>query len=355
MIAGLFFLTVFFIHSFSSGQPASQTNASPHITSRTMTEASGGIPYCYKVAFTDPDGPLDTAVYSRYPSWLMVEADSLYGVPPPGAKDTTFLVIISDGLHADTARVAIAVNPTIIVYGDSRTNAKVHRRIIGLIVRQKPQTVFHTGDLVEDGNRSSDWETFNAITSAMRAESEFYPALGNHEHQSPLFFSDFELPNNEQWYSVNRNRIHFIVLNSCVPTDTSSKQYHWLEADLARISDSTKFIAAVFHHPPFSSGSHREDEKGLRQTLVPLFERYGVAIVFNGHDHSYERLQCDSIYYIVTGGGGAPLSGRERVHPCSKVFRKIHHYCKVSRVDDRMIVRVFDIDSQLIDQFEITR
>ena len=38
--------------------------------------------------------------------------------------------------------------------------------------------------------------------------------------------------------------------------------------------------------------------------LVPLFEQYGVDVVFNGHDHHYERSYKDGVYYIVTGGGG---------------------------------------------------
>ncbi|MCK4236104.1 MAG: metallophosphoesterase [Candidatus Krumholzibacteria bacterium] len=53
--------------------------------------------------------------------------------------------------------------------------------------------------------------------------------------------------------------------------------------------EKDRFIAAIFHHPPISTGPHTEDEMGLRKTIVPLFERYGVDVVFNGHDHIYER------------------------------------------------------------------
>jgi len=239
------------------------------------------------------------------------------------------------------------------VYGDSRTNHTVHQQIADMITSTYPSIVFHTGDLVENGNYQGQWDIFNSITSGMRTVAEFYPSLGNHENQSPLYFQNFELPNNEQWYSVERNNIHFVVLNSCIPIDTVSEQYLWLKNDLAGINDSIKYTVAVFHYPPYSAGQHTEDEKGLRQTLIPLFEEYGIDIVFTGHDHDYERSFCGGIYYIVTGGGGAPLRGQARTHPCSQLFLMKYNFCILKLLKDRLVVKVFDNNSQMIDQFEV--
>ena len=58
---------------------------------------------------------------------------------------------------------------------------------------------------------------------------DFYPALGNHERDSQLFFDNFSLPNNEQWYSLEINGIHFIVLDSNSDTSGTSEQYRWLK------------------------------------------------------------------------------------------------------------------------------
>ena len=328
-------------------------NDSPVITSKDSTEAAGGIFYSYRATFVDADGPQGFIEFRNYPSWLTVGSDSLFGIPPDGVFSTNFVVVVSDGFLSDTQSVLIETTPCIVVYGDTRTGHDQHRQLVSLIRQNKPSAIFHVGDLVNDGTLQSDWDIFNSIVAEMLSESEFYPALGNHEKQSPLYFSNFDLPGNEQWYSVETNRTHFTILNTCVTTGPASEQYKWLEADLASVSEAIEFIVAVFHHPPYSTGAHPEDEMQLRQTLVPLFEQYGVDICFTGHDHDYERSFCGGIYYIVTGGGGAPLRDQTRTHPCSQLFVKQYEFCKLSMVDNRLVVKVFDINSQLIDQFEI--
>ena len=45
-----------------------------------------------------------------------------------------------------------------------------------------------------------------------------------------------------------------------------------------------------------------------RTMLAPIFEAHHVDVVFNGHDHDYERTQpINGVLYIVSGGGGGPL------------------------------------------------
>jgi Calcineurin-like phosphoesterase len=328
-------------------------NIAPEITSPIMTEASGGIYYIYRAVVLDSDSPASSVRFSSYPSWLTPDNDSLFGTPPDALGDTSFLLIASDGSRADTALIQIKMNPAIIVFGDTRTGHNIHRQIVNLITQTKPSAVFHTGDLVSDGRFKSDWDTFNVIAAPILAHSEFYPALGNHEHQSKLYFDNFTLPGNEQWYSVEKNRTHFIILNSCITITPESEQYKWLVNDLSGIGDSIRFVVALFHHPPYSTGEHDEDEMGLRATLVPLLEKYGVDMIFNGHDHDYERSLCGGRYYIVAGGGGAPLRDQARTSPCSQLYLKKYHFCKLSMVDGRLIVKVYDNRAHLIDHYEI--
>ncbi|MGB6370881.1 MAG: metallophosphoesterase [Atribacterota bacterium] len=246
-----------------------------------------------------------------------------------------------------------SLSSPIIIYGDSRTNHQTHQKIVNEIIKTKPAIVFHTGDLVEDGLNLTQWATFNQIVSGLMEIAEFYPALGNHENNSPLYFDNFDLPHNERWYSVEKDNFHFIVLDSNSDCSIGSEKYFWLEDDLQNINENIKFVIAIFHHPPFSTGPHAEDEKGLRQTIIPLFEQYGIDIVFNGHDHDYERSFYNDIYYIVTGGGGAPLYDQARTSPYSQLFIKVYHFCKLTLTNNQLIIEVYDIDSNLIDQFVI--
>jgi hypothetical protein len=330
-------------------------NHPPQITSINHIEADIETPIVYRASYFDRDCTVDTLHFLALPSWLSAEADSVFGVVPVSAVDTSFLVVASDGVLKDTLQVMINLSRPVAIYGDSRTGHAVHRQIVAAIVSQRPRVVFHTGDLVGDGFNSADWDSFNVITADLREQTEFFPTLGNHEGQSPLFFDNFDLPNNEQWYSVDRDSIHFIVLNSCVSTQPNSEQWSWLVADLQHVSSSIKFKVALFHHPPYSTGPHTEDEAGLRETVVPLFEQYGVDIVFSGHDHSYERSYCGGRYYIVTGGGGAPMHDQTRQHPCSQIYLKKNHFCRLSRMGDELRVRVYDPNLNLLDHVEISR
>jgi hypothetical protein len=48
----------------------------------------------------------------------------------------------------------------------------------------------------------------------------------------------------------------------------------------------------------------------MRVLLEPLLVRYGVAVVFTGHDHVYERLKPQKgVHYFVTGSGGKLRKG----------------------------------------------
>ncbi|GAI54662.1 unnamed protein product, partial [marine sediment metagenome] len=69
----------------------------------------------------------------------------------------------------------------------------------------------------------------------------------------------------------------------------------------------------------------------VQQHLVPLFEENGVDMVFNGHSHVYERYLHNGIYYIVTGGGGAPLSTLQvdNEEPIRQVGETTFHHCVI--------------------------
>jgi len=252
----------------------------------------------------------------------------------------------------DNAPPAPAGPAVVAVYGDSRTGHDVHEAIVAQIMGRAPAVVFHTGDLVEDGLSRRDWDRFNRITAALRARAEFFPALGNHENESPLFFENFQLPGNERWYAVRRYGLHFFVVDTNVNFQPGSPQYKWLEEELA--ANAGAFDVTVFHHPPFSLT--REDAIGadVRKYLVPLFDEYDVELVFAGHDHNYQRFFYHGTYYIVTGGGGAPLYGRTLADPRCQKFVAAYHFCSLAVAADRVTLAAFDLNGNIIDAFHIT-
>ncbi len=69
-------------------------------------------------------------------------------------------------------------------------------------------------------------------------------------------------------------------------------QTRWLEMTLAaaRQTDSIDWIVVQMHQDALSSSTNGNGcDKGIRETWLPLFDRYGVDLVLCGHDHDYER------------------------------------------------------------------
>ena len=57
----------------------------------------------------------------------------------------------------------------------------------------------------------------------------------------------------------------------------------WLDNDLA--STHRFWRVAFFHHPGYATGKHQDEPPAgeVRQAIVPILEKYGVQLVFNGH------------------------------------------------------------------------
>ncbi len=243
----------------------------------------------------------------------------------------------------------------VVIYGDSRHGHALHEKLVGAFMTMRPAAVFNTGDLVTRSSSVSQWRRYNEIVLRIRSESEFYPVRGNHDGSLKTFLENAGVPGGLSWYSVDTNGIHFIVLDSGSKIGEGSEQRLWLLSDLENVPKGTKFIVPVFHHPIFTSeaGGHKTDEKGWRAILLPIFEEHGVKVVFAGHIHAYERLKYNDIYFVTTGGGGAPLYAQRKASDYSEKYLLKHHFCTITVSGDLLKVDVLDIDLLPIDGFEI--
>jgi len=247
-----------------------------------------------------------------------------------------------------------AIAGDIAIYGDSQHNPEIQRKLVQTILFFKPSVVFRTGDIIDNGGDPKLWEAFRDIHGPLLKTTEYFPALGNHERNSPLYYRNFGLPDNRRWYSLDRFGIHFVVLDSNSKLDPGSEQYKWLESDLETSGPDAKFIIAIFHHPLFDvAGRHKSDEKKIKRFLLPVFKRHGVSAVFSGHSHVYERFKRKGIYFIVTGGGGSNLDRQTRPDPHLLKFRSVYHFCLLRPEDNFLTVKVIDIDSNTIDEFKM--
>src|SRR3989339_149112 len=199
-----------------------------------------------------------------------------------------------------TKSIRIAVTSDVHSYDDRATQVK------NKIKAYNPMLAVYSGDLVtNNGELQSEWNDFFTRYDDFISNVPFFSATGNHDvHDSEGFYSNLDLfdwpknsDGNERWYSFNYGNAHFVCLRliqdgSTIPV--GSAQYNWLENDL-KVADSNpnirwKFVS--FHAHPYcnasSSGGHPRNTNILK-TVCPLFDKYKVDLVFNGHSHVYER------------------------------------------------------------------
>jgi len=91
-----------------------------------------------------------------------------------------------------------------------------------------------------------------------------------------------------------------------------AKQLAWLQSQLQN-AGSADWKICYFHHPLYSSGRRHGPANDLRLLLEPLLVKYGVDVVFSGHDHVYERIRPQKgIYYFTEGASGQLRYGNLR-------------------------------------------
>jgi predicted phosphodiesterase len=201
------------------------------------------------------------------------------------------------------------------VLGDSGTGSRNQYAVADRLVALDPQIVLHTGDVVYPSGQASGYDPFFFKPyQALAQRAPIYPTLGNHDYATDRgqpYLAAFYLPHNnpadtERYYSFDWGDAHFTALD--FNTGPDAAQLEWLRQDLAATDKPWKFV--FYHQAIYSSGLHGHESWVLakQQLLAPIFEQYHVDVVFNGHDHNYERTRpIGDVIYIVSGGGGGPL------------------------------------------------
>jgi predicted phosphodiesterase len=269
---------------------------------------------------------------------------------------TRYRYIVECGGQRDEGTFLTAAPPEqpfkFAAYGDNRTQPNVHAAVLERMMRFDPDFVLNTGDQVANGEIEAQWTEFFAVAGKMLRDAAYYPALGNHERESSLYFNYFVLPRD---YSFDYGDAHFVALDTNRPESEQTAQERWLRKDLAEHQNATWRIVFM-HHTPCTcvamEGRRREAER-LRARLEPILKAGKVQIVFCGHDHNYQHHVAGGIHYVVTGGGGAPLYDLRPDTPFVKKAVKAHHYCEV-RVDGPvMSVRAVEPNGTVIETFEV--
>jgi hypothetical protein len=175
--------------------------------------------------------------------------------------------------------------------------------------------------------------SFGVSTSS---DPDSYAIIGSDENggpdpapDSPMpYLNIFTLPTDgevgglasgtEQYYSFDYANVHIVSLDSQLAIrddDGRAAMLQWLKDDL--MSNDLDWTIVIFHHPPYTKGSHDSDVDlggidqpifAIREEFTPVFDEYGVDLAYSGHSHIYERS------YYIGGHTGLSASFDPQIH-----------------------------------------
>src|SRR5262245_17654987 len=191
------------------------------------------------------------------------------------------------------------------VIGDNGTGERPQYEVGEQMARSRASFAFDTvimlGDNMYGSQGPADFirKFEQPYKGLLSAGVQFFATLGNHDNQLNRYYKPFNM-SGERYYSFVKKNVRFFVLDS---DSLDPKQLAWLDDTLSGSTDEWKIC--YFHHPLYSDGGTHGSAVELRVVLEPMFLKYGVNVVFSGHEHFYERLTPQKgIYYFISGAAG---------------------------------------------------
>ena len=180
-----------------------------------------------------------------------------------------------------------------VATGDFGCGDVANKTVAGMITK-KPELVLALGDL--SYQKSADcWLN---IISPLDKGGKLKIAFGEHDVADNAakyyqYMRHFNL--SKPYYSFDHQNVHFLVMttpkNSRIPYLEGSEQYNFTVRDLKKASNnnSIDWIIVSTFRPFYSSNTTHPGLDKIQDTYHQLFEKYGVDVVLQAHNHNYQR------------------------------------------------------------------
>ena len=374
----------------------------PHTTVNVTWETEQGVTgYAPVVRYgTGPESYTTTMSGTSHPcddGGVDVRDVELTGLEP----DTTYYYQAGDVTNGYTQEYSFRTPPLyntegfkFCAFGDTRNPTpwfesggwERWESVANAVDSEKPLFNLFGADFVLNTLVSNTKNEWNAWFSRMSfgPDSVFMSCHGNHEKYSNCFYQRFAFPKqlpgkDELTYSFDVANAHFVCLDTGTVDDTGydhAAQDPWLRADLQSAkARGQEWIFVNLHRPAYSAGDHG-DQADIIQYLVPVFDEFGVDIVFEGHVHAYERSfplkggknimdndpshygDPDGTIYCLTGSAGAPYASLDSPLPAwvaSSAEDKLE-YCTVEMTaSNKCVVTCKEPGGNVIDSFTLSK
>ncbi|MBF0290242.1 MAG: metallophosphoesterase [SAR324 cluster bacterium] len=243
------------------------------------------------------------------------------------------------------------------VFGDSRSGNAIYSSMISVaLTAGTPAFNVHIGDMISTPAEGGEWQVFKALSKPLLEQGGLFPIVGNHDvdDQASLdrLTTVFPKITAKGYYSRVIETCFCVFLNSeALDTDKRSLgevQMNWLKEQLvSEAAQQSPFIAIFVHRPPFPQNHHKDEPLANYEEFHQLMIRRGVALIFSGHEHSYTHQVKDGVNYVISGTSGSP------VFKAAGKNSAFFHFVQVSVLEQKLVLKVFDLFGRKRDEFEI--
>jgi 3',5'-cyclic AMP phosphodiesterase CpdA len=277
--------------------------------------------------------------------------------------------------------------------GDAQNDIKSRwSRVIRAAYNKAPKAAFiiSAGDLVSSGYRDDLWGEWYDSMGFIAANIPSLAVPGNHETEKPkdaakslslpsIWSQQFSYPQNgpdvsdSESYYLDYQGVRFISLNVNMLEDEKNfdairpladKQAAWLEKVL---KNNPNHWTVVCQHQGMYSMAHERNYVKMREMLLPLYDKYGVDMVIEGHDHLYARSQKlaggkvvaadapGTVYVISVSGPKMYEVDHTFEHLMAKVITKTQMFQTVDVDGDKMILHAYSSEGEQLDGFQLEK
>jgi len=254
----------------------------------------------------------------------------------------------------------------------------------------------HAGDLVAEGYDDHLWGEWSDALAFISATVPSIPVPGNHDlHQPPgspaaktslaaawPWRRHFALPSNGpdlddmpgQSYYLDYQGVRFIALDvnafceegydAAARKRVTDKEVEWVAKVLS--DNPNRWTIVVQHQGIYAISSGRE-YAAMRAALAPLYEKYHVDMVLQGHDHVYARTHkiagdrivdpaAPGVIYVISVSG-PKMYKTQKVNSqyMAKMIEDQQFYQIVDVSPERLALTAYSIDGAVVDGFELRK
>jgi len=160
------------------------------------------------------------------------------------------------------------------------------------IQKKNPELVIGSGDYSYTGSAECWFDIIKPFKSKMKI------AMGDHEYSDTSggekgIINQYLKPLNleKTYYSFDMNNVHVTIIDPYIDYEPDSAQYQFIENDLKTASTNPKidWTFVVESIPIYTSPSDHPSDSTIRDIYHPIFDKYGVDLVFSSDNHNYQR------------------------------------------------------------------